>query len=40
LAPLRAHLADPAVALAAPRIVALPAELGPGQAAGPGWLDR
>jgi mycofactocin system glycosyltransferase len=35
LAPLRAHLADPAVALAAPRVVALPAK--PGAA---GWLDR
>jgi mycofactocin system glycosyltransferase len=33
LPPLLAHLADPAVALAAPRIVGLPVER-------PGWLDR
>ena len=35
LAPLLAHLADPAVALAAPRITALPPSGRP-----PGWLDR
>jgi mycofactocin system glycosyltransferase len=35
LAPLRAHLADPAVALAAPQVVALPTKAGPGS-----WLDR
>jgi mycofactocin system glycosyltransferase len=33
LDPLAAHLADPAVALAAPRVVALPSPR-------PGWLDR